>query len=71
MNAEEIRRAAEDMALNLSKREFIDTLAEELYRVPFRTADVDVYPVKVERFGKNGIEIHLSDDSVFRLTLVD
>jgi hypothetical protein len=68
MNAEEIRKATEDA--QLTKDEFLNTLAEELYRIPFPTVGgEDAYPVKIERFGRGGIEIHLSDDSVFRLIL--
>jgi len=66
MNAEEIRRAATEPGL--TKNDILKTLEEELYRVPFRTVDSeDAYPVKVERFGKNSIDVHISDGTKFTL----
>lgn len=63
MNAEEIRREIETELL--TKEDFIKTLAEELYRIPFRTPSADVYPAKVKRFGRGSLSVEMSDGSKF------
>lgn len=68
MNAEEIRRAMEDLTVTLEDAVF--SYAEELLNVPITRVDGHaVYPVSVVRKNRNVLIIEMSDESKFTITI--